>query len=65
MADKKPSFTKANEQVTETGTSSVVLVKNSKGVNFTVKVYDADPEAAKEKAEKLFDNLDKKYSASD
>ena len=61
MADKK-NFTKTNEQITETGVSSVVLVKNSKGVNITVKVYDIDPIAAKDKAVKLFDDLEEKYN---
>ena len=57
-------FTKQKEQVTETGTSSVSIVKNSKGVNFTVKVYDEDPISAKQTAEDIFDQLDKKYTVA-
>ena len=55
-------FEKQTEQQAETSTSSVSLVKNSKGVNIGVKVYDTDPVVAKRVAEKLFDNLDEKYS---
>ena len=53
-------FTKQTEQVLETGTSSVSLVKNSKGVNIGVKVYDADVLKAEKLAVKVFDRLDKK-----
>ena len=60
--EKEKMFTKQKEQVTETGTSSVSIVKNSKGVNFTVKVYDLQPSVAKKQAEEIFDALDKKYS---
>jgi hypothetical protein len=54
-------FTKQTEQVLETGTSSVSLVKNSKGVNIGVKVYDTKPLDAERLAVKIFDRLDKKY----
>lgn len=56
------NFEKQTEQQAETSTSSVSLVKNSKGVNIGVKVYDQNPVVAKQVAEKLFDNLDEKYS---
>jgi len=52
---------KKTEQPTETGTSSVTLAKNSKGVNVGVKVYDEDPKIAKKVAEELFDQLNEKY----
>lgn len=64
MSDKKQSFTKQTEQVIETGTSSVSIVKNSKGVNFTVKVYDTDPTTAEQLAQDIFDRLEQKYSTS-
>jgi hypothetical protein len=54
-------FTKQTEQATETGTSSVSLVKNSKGVNIGVKVYDQNPIIAEELAVEIFNRLDKKY----
>lgn len=57
-----PPFTKQTEQTTETGVSSVSLVKNSKGVNIGVKVYNENPTEAKDRAETLFDALSKKYS---
>jgi uncharacterized protein YpuA (DUF1002 family) len=41
--------------------SSVEIKQTTKGTTFTVKVYDADPEMAKELAETLFDQLGKKY----
>ena len=59
------TFTKQKEQVTETGTSSVSIVKNSKGVNFTVKVYDDDPTQAEQIAGDIFDRLDKKYTKAE
>lgn len=65
MPDKKQPFTKANEQVTETGTSSVSLVKNSKGVNIGVKVYDVDPLVAEKLAVEIFDRRVAKYSTDE
>lgn len=65
MTDKKKSFTKTNEAVTETGTSSVSLVKNSKGVNIGVKVYDADPLIAEKLATEIFDRRVAKYDTDE
>jgi len=62
MSGETKQFTKQTEQVTETGTSSVSLVKNSKGVNIGVKVYDSDPIKAETLAEEIFDRQIKKYS---
>ena len=59
---EKTQFTKQSEQVLETGTSSVQLTKNSKGVNIGVKVYDQDPKTAAKLAEQIFDKFDKKYT---
>lgn len=61
MPKEPKQFTKQTEQVLETGTSSVSLVKNSKGVNIGVKVYDTKPLDAERLAVKIFDRLDKKY----
>lgn len=44
--------------------SSVEVSKNAKGdITFAVKVYDADPDVAAEKAEKLIERLRKTYAA--
>jgi len=56
------TFTKQTEQVLEIGTSSVQLMKNSKGVNIGVKVYDSNPETAARLAEQIFDRFGKKYT---
>lgn len=61
MPKEPKQFTKQTEQVLETGTSSVSLIKNSKGVNIGVKVYDTKPLIAEKLAVKIFDRLDKKY----
>lgn len=61
MTDKKKDFTKQTEQTIETGTSSVSITKNSKGVNFVVKVYDTDPTLAEQTANDIFERLSKKY----
>lgn len=37
------------------------LIKNSKGVNIGVKVYDSKPLDAERLAVKIFNRLDKKY----
>ena len=60
MSKEPKSFTKQTEQAIETGTSSVSLVKNSKGVNIGVKVYDADVLKAEKLAVEVFDRLDLK-----
>lgn len=41
--------------------SSICLIKNTKGVNAEVKVYDDDAGKAKDKAVELFDDLNKRY----
>ncbi len=41
--------------------SSICLSKNTKGVNFDVKVYDDDPTTAKAKALELFTDLKKRF----
>lgn len=64
MADKKQPFTRQTDQIFETGTSSVSLIKNSKGVNIGVKVYDADPLVAEKLAVAIFDRLEKKCDIS-
>ena len=46
----------------ESKESSISLIKNTKGVNVGVKVYDKDPLKAQRVAVAIFDELDKKYS---
>ncbi len=41
--------------------SSVELSQTSKGTNWKIKCYNADPEAALKTANKLFDECQKKY----
>lgn len=52
------------ETVKETSDSisSVVLARNAKGgTQMTVKIYNEDPDKAKEKAKKIYDSLAKDY----
>lgn len=41
--------------------SHVELIRNTKGVNVGVKVYDEKPKTAHAEAEKIFDKLNGKY----
>lgn len=43
--------------------SSVELKQTSKGVNFTVKIYDKEPQDAKKTAISIFEELKTKYEA--
>ena len=43
--------------------SSVELKQTSKGVNFTVKIYDKEPQDAKKTAISIFEELKTKYQA--
>lgn len=44
------------------GSSSVEIKRNSKGgAEFVVKIYEEDPEKAKEKAIKIFKDLNKQF----
>jgi hypothetical protein len=65
VAKKKPDFVVSfNEpiELRQTSTSSVEMKRNSKGgVEFVVKVYDADVKIAKEKASKIYLELNKKF----
>ena len=49
-----------NNEVRES-ISSVEIKQTTKGVTFTVKVYNSDPNVAKETAVKQFDDLAKLY----
>ena len=51
--------------VTGHSTSSIEIVRNTKGINVNVKVYDDDPDIASEKAIELFDKLSNKYRSED
>jgi len=46
----------------ETNLSSVELTKTSKGVNIKVKVYGEMAEDAEQRAQDIFDRLQKKYN---
>jgi len=50
----------ANEK-TENSLSSVKIIKNSKGYNFEIKVYDENPWKACSIAEEIEDKLRRKY----
>ena len=51
--------------VTGHSKSSIEIVRNTKGINVNVKVYDDDPDEASEKAIELFDKLSNKYRSED
>lgn len=43
--------------------SSIELKQTSKGINFTVKIYHKEPQAAKKTAISIFEELQEKYEA--
>ena len=46
------------------GQSSIELKRNSKGIaEFIIKIYGDDPEEASIKAQKIFNDLNKKYKS--
>jgi len=47
--------------VTCSNKSSVEIIKNTKGINVDVKVYDEDPDIASTKAKKIFGDLRARY----
>jgi len=51
--------------VTGHSKSSIEIVRNTKGINVNVKVYDDDPDEASEKAIELFDKLSNTYRSED
>jgi len=51
--------------VTGHSKSSIEIVRNTKGINVNVKVYDDDPDIASEKAIELFDKLSNTYRSED
>ncbi|UCF11748.1 MAG: hypothetical protein JSW06_06770 [Thermoplasmatales archaeon] len=58
----------ANETITnevKESISSVELKQTSKGVNFTVKIYNKEPQDAKKTAITIFEELKIKYEATD
>jgi len=50
---------------TKESVSSVELKQTSKGVNFTVKIYNKEPQDAKKTAVSIFDELRIKYETSE
>jgi hypothetical protein len=42
--------------------SSIEIIKNTKGVNIDVKIYDEDPDVAKTKAVKIYNELTNEYN---
>ncbi len=58
----------ANDTITnevKESVSSVELKQTSKGVNFTVKIYNKEPQDAKETAVSIFEELKTKYEATE
>ena len=61
MSDLKISFVEPIE-VKNKSISSIELKRNSKGgTEIVVKIYNGDPKVAMKDAQKIYDDLDKKY----
>ena len=52
----------SNDQLIVDSKSSIELKQTSRGVNFCVKVYDADPQIAFERATDLFEKCKQRYN---
>ena len=61
MSKTKNVIWKSNEDIVVESQSSVEIKQTTKGVNFTIKVYDSDPYNALKVASELFDKCEQRY----
>jgi len=62
LSNNKHVTWKSNEDLLVEAQSSIEIKQTTKGINFTVKVYDADPYNALKTATELFDKCKKRYT---